>query len=110
MAYLLIFDMRGNGSGRRRVNRYLKRYARIVQKSVWEFRDMRALMHAAELVRAAGGAVMAFVKSDRILFDAADVMRHVDVVNKTSAVASVVDKTVDCGHVVNKTSRNQATV
>jgi len=84
MVYLLIFDMRGNGSGRRRVNRYLRRTARIVQKSVWEFKDMRALTHAAELVRGAGGAVMAFVKSDRILFDVSEAMPHI-VVNKTRA-------------------------
>jgi len=88
MKYLLIFDMSGNSAGRRRVNRYLKRAARILQHSVWEFDDMRSLVHAVELVGAAGGKAIAFMKSDRLLFDIAEIRQHLNVVNKTSAVTA----------------------
>ncbi len=68
MTYLLIFDLRGrNSSSRQRLSRYLQREARRVQRSVWEFNSLRELRAAAELVKRAGGKVMAFSKRDEIL-------------------------------------------
>jgi CRISPR/Cas system-associated endoribonuclease Cas2 len=75
MTYLLIFDLKGNNSGRRRVNRYLARVARRVQHSVWEFRDLRSLRAGVGLVQKAGGKSMAFMKSDRILFNKSEIKR-----------------------------------
>ena len=68
MTYLLIFDLRGrNSSSRQRLSRHLQREARRVQHSVWEFNSLRELRAAAELVKRAGGKVMAFSKYDEIL-------------------------------------------
>ena len=74
MAYLLIFDLKGRESAnRRRVNRYLNREARMIQQSVWEFKNLQSLMNAAELVSNAGGRALAFVKSDQILLCRRDI-------------------------------------
>ena len=74
MTYLLIFDLRGGSTARRRrVNRHLAGVARRVQQSVWEFKDMRTLRGAAELVAEAGGRTIAFMKSDRLLLDVSQV-------------------------------------
>jgi CRISPR/Cas system-associated endoribonuclease Cas2 len=67
MAYLFIFDLRGNGRERRRVDRYLRGTARKIQHSVWEFRNLPDLIGAAELVRKGGGKAMAFSRKDEIL-------------------------------------------
>ncbi|MDI6643138.1 MAG: CRISPR-associated endonuclease Cas2 [Candidatus Hodarchaeaceae archaeon] len=67
MAYLLIYDLDGRSNGRRKINRYLNRNAQMVQHSVWRFQDLIALSYAAKQVRAAGGKVLAFSESDRIL-------------------------------------------
>ena len=66
MAYLLIYDLDSRSNVRRRMNRYLKRNAQMLQHSVWRFRDLGALRAAAERVLAANGKVLAFVESDRI--------------------------------------------
>ncbi|MDI6819315.1 MAG: hypothetical protein QMC89_00155 [Candidatus Hodarchaeaceae archaeon] len=74
MAYLLIFDLKGgNTAGRRRVNRYLRKAARRVQQSVWEFKDLRALMGAARLISAVGGRAMAFVRGDALVLEMSEV-------------------------------------
>ena len=74
MTYLLIFDLRGgNTPSRRRVNRHLMRVACRVQQSVWEFKDMRALRDAVELITSVGGRTIAFIKSDRLLLDVSEV-------------------------------------
>ena len=74
MVYLLIFDLKGRESAnRRQVNRCLNREARMIQQSVWEFKNLRSLMRAAELVLNAGGGVLAFVKSDQILLSQRDI-------------------------------------
>jgi CRISPR/Cas system-associated endoribonuclease Cas2 len=79
MTYLLIFDLGGgNTARRRRVNRYLARTARRVQQSVWEFDDLRALEAAAKLVAEAGGRTIAFVKSDRLLLDVSEVRQSLE--------------------------------
>ena len=67
MAYLLIYDLDSRSNARRKMNRYLRQNAQMVQHSVWRFRDFSALRAAAERVLAAKGKVMAFVESDRIL-------------------------------------------
>lgn len=76
MRYLLIFDVRGNGAGRRRVNRYLERAARMIQHSVWEFEDFSSLARAARLVKSAGGKAIAFMGSDRLLLNTSELRRH----------------------------------
>jgi hypothetical protein len=78
MKYLLIFDLRGNGAGRRRVNRYLQRVACRYQRSVWKFEDMHSLVRASGLVKDAGGKVMAFVESDQILLDKFEIKQHLE--------------------------------
>lgn len=79
MTYLLIFDLRGgNTSSRRRVNKHLRRVARRVQQSVWEFREMRALRGAAELITSVGGRTIAFMKSDRLLLDVSEVRQTLE--------------------------------
>ncbi len=75
MAYLLIYDLNGRSDARRKMNRYLKRNAQLVQHSVWRFRDLAALRAAAERVLAAKGKVLAFIESDRILLTSEEV-RH----------------------------------
>jgi len=75
MAYLLIYDLDGRSNARRKMNRYLKRNAQLVQHSVWRFRDMAALQAAAERVLSAKGKVLAFVESDRIILTSREV-RH----------------------------------
>lgn len=67
MAYLLVFDLRGNGRARRRVDIHLRRAARKVQQSVWEFESLPDLIDAAELVREGNGRAMAFSSGDEIL-------------------------------------------
>ncbi|MEW6222941.1 MAG: hypothetical protein AB1476_06565 [Candidatus Hadarchaeota archaeon] len=68
MAYLLVFDLRGrNSSARQRLSRRLRRGARMVQHSVWEFDGLGELYEAAELVELAGGRAMAFSNRDEIL-------------------------------------------
>jgi CRISPR/Cas system-associated endoribonuclease Cas2 len=69
MAYLLIYDLNGRSSIRRKMSRYLRRNAQMVQRSVWRFRDYGAMRVAAERVLAADGRVLAFFESDRILFE-----------------------------------------
>lgn len=66
MTYLLIYDLDSRSDARRKMNRYLRRNAQMVQHSVWRFRDLGALREAAERVLAAEGKVLAFVESDRI--------------------------------------------
>lgn len=74
MAYLLIFDLKGgNTADRRRVNRYLRKAARRVQQSVWEFKDLRALMGAARLISTVGGRAMAFVRGDALVLEMSEV-------------------------------------
>ena len=73
MAYLLIYDLDSRSNVRRRMNRYLKRNAQMLQHSVWRFRDLGALRAAAERVLAANGKVLAFVESDRIPLRAKEV-------------------------------------
>ena len=73
MTYLLVFDMRGNGRGRRRLDRYLRRVARRVQHSVWEFDSLSDLRSAAELVGEGGGRAMAFSRGDELLLRPSDV-------------------------------------
>ncbi len=86
MAYLLIFDLDGRSTIRRKVNRYLRREARMVQHSVWKFQDIRALQKAAEFILAAGGRALAFVESDRIFLARSEVKRFLeDVLNRTLA-------------------------
>jgi CRISPR/Cas system-associated endoribonuclease Cas2 len=65
MAYLLISDVRGDN--RERVERFLKRVAHKIQRSVWEFKSLPDLIEAAELVRRGGGKVLAFSRKDEIL-------------------------------------------
>jgi CRISPR/Cas system-associated endoribonuclease Cas2 len=67
MRYLLIFDMKGNGAGRKRLSRHLRRAARRVQHSVWEFNNLSDLERAAKLVQSEGGKSMAFSHGDEIL-------------------------------------------
>ncbi len=84
MGYLLIFDLKGNGAGRKRLSRHLRRAARRVQHSVWRFRDYGALRAAAECVLASGGKVLAFVESDRIPMDLKEVRQFLHgALNKT---------------------------
>jgi hypothetical protein len=79
MTYFLIFDLSGgNTAGRRRVNRHLARVARRVQQSVWEFRDMRTLRGAAELIASVGGRTIAFIKSDRLLLNVSEVRQTLE--------------------------------
>jgi len=86
MAYLLIFDLDGRSTIRRKVNRYLRREAWMVQHSVWKFQDIRALQKAAEFILAAGGRALAFVESDRIFLARSEVKRFLeDVLNRTLA-------------------------
>lgn len=73
MKYLLIFDMKDNGAGRRRVNRYLKQNGRMEQHSVWSFNDMLSLLYAAKLVKSSGGKAIAFMSSDQILLDPSEI-------------------------------------
>ncbi len=73
MAYLLIYDLNGRSTARRKMNRYLKRNAQLVQHSVWRFRDLAALRAAVERVLAANGKVLAFIESDRILLTSGEV-------------------------------------
>lgn len=72
MSYLLIFDMRGNGSPRKHLTRYLRKTARKRQNSVWEFSSLSELDEAAKLVRRGGGSSLAFSRSDEILLCGAD--------------------------------------
>lgn len=67
MAYLLIFDLEGNGAGRRRLSRYLRHVAHKIQHSAWEFEHLRNLERAVELVREEGGRALAFSRADEIL-------------------------------------------
>jgi CRISPR/Cas system-associated endoribonuclease Cas2 len=67
MAYLLILDLDGASGERRKVNRFLRRNAQVVQNSVWRFRSYGELLAAAERVTKAGGRVLAFLESDRII-------------------------------------------
>lgn len=84
MAYLLVYDLDGRSKARRRMNRYLKRNARLVQHSVWRFQDLAALRAAAERVLTAKGKVLAFIESDRILLTSREVRRLLpDVSNGT---------------------------
>jgi len=79
MTYLLVFDLKGgNTARRRRINRYLARTAHKVQQSAWEFDDMRTLETAAKLVAGAGGRTIAFVKSDRLLLDVSEVRQSLE--------------------------------
>ena len=73
MAYLLISDLNGRSNARRKMNRYLRRNAQMVQHSVWRFQDYRVLLAVAERVLAEGGKVLAFVESDRIPMDLKEV-------------------------------------
>jgi hypothetical protein len=67
MSYLLILELGGDGGTGRVLGRRLKRAAREVQRSVWEFKSLPDLLEAAELVRKAGGKAMAFSQKDEIL-------------------------------------------
>jgi CRISPR/Cas system-associated endoribonuclease Cas2 len=67
MAYLLIFDLKGNGAGRRRLSRYLRHVAHKVQYSAWEFEHLRNLERAAELIWEESGRALAFSRADEIL-------------------------------------------
>jgi len=79
MTYLLVFDLKGgNTARRRRVNRYLARTARRIQQSAWEFDDLPALETAAKLVAGAGGRTIAFVKSDRLLLEVSEVRQTLE--------------------------------
>lgn len=75
MAYVLVFDMRGNGRGRRRLDRYLRRTAHKVQHSAWEFDSLSSLKSAARLVVEGGGRAMAFSRRDELLLHSADIGR-----------------------------------
>ncbi len=75
MAYIFIFDLDGASEWRRRVNRYLRQNAELVQHSVWRFQNFGRMLHAAERVFAAGGKAMAFVESDRVLLRKKDVQQ-----------------------------------
>ncbi len=75
MAYLLIYDLDGRSRARRRLFRYLKRNAELVQHSVWRFSDLTALRRAAGLVMTARGKVLAFSEDDRILLAPTEVKR-----------------------------------
>jgi CRISPR/Cas system-associated endoribonuclease Cas2 len=84
MAYLLICDLNGRGDKRRKMNRYLRKNARMVQHSVWRFRDYEALRAVAERILEEGGRVLAFVESDRIPFELVEVRRFLrGVLNRT---------------------------
>lgn len=86
MAYLLIYDLDGQSSVRRRMNRYLQRNAKMVQHSVWRFQNYATLLAAAERVLAADGKVLAFVESDRILVEQKEVRQLLsNVLNRTAA-------------------------
>jgi len=97
MTYLLVFDLRGgNTARRRRVNRYLARTAHRVQQSAWEFDDLPALETAAKLVAEAGGRTIAFVKSDRLLLDVSEVrqtLEEMSYVKHRDRSSSVLGKT-----------------
>jgi CRISPR/Cas system-associated endoribonuclease Cas2 len=79
MAYLLIYDLNGRSIARRKMSRYLRRNAQMVQHSVWRFRDYGAMRVAAERVLAAGGRVLAFFESDRILFELREIRQFLRV-------------------------------
>jgi CRISPR/Cas system-associated endoribonuclease Cas2 len=79
MAYLLIYDLNGRSNARRKMNRYLQRNAQMVQHSVWRFRDYGAMRVAAERVLSAGGKVLAFFESDRILFELREIRQFLSV-------------------------------
>jgi len=75
MRYLLIFDMGGNGTSRRRLSRYLRRTAHKIQHSVWEFKNLRDLGYVAEKIRKEGGSAMVFSRSDEFLLHTSQVKR-----------------------------------
>jgi len=81
MAYLLIYDLDGQSNARRKISRYLERNAQMVQHSVWRFRDFTTLNYAAKRVRAAGGKVLAFSESDRILLTLREIKQFLQSIN-----------------------------
>jgi CRISPR-associated endonuclease Cas2 len=79
MAYLLIYDLNDRSADRRKISRYLQRKAEMVQHSVWRFRNYEEMRVVAERVLEAGGKVLAFFESDRILFELREIRQFLRV-------------------------------
>lgn len=79
MAYLLIYDLNGRSTERGKISRYLRKHAEAVQRSVWRFKNYEKMSTAVEHILAMGGKVLVFIESDRIVFDAQEIRRFLEV-------------------------------